>query len=330
MARARRVLHGLAHCAAVRLLAVLLAVAVAGLSVEHLPPLSLTPLLCGLVPWCVGTYVLCPLRWHGISASRRSRAWHLRVYAESELLGLLTPAHSGADVWRARQLRTAGQETRAAYAEVGLDRLLAGAGLLLFVTVSGGGLPRDVALPLGTALVLTGAVACVVRARRSRRTTRTLPPARALARGVGLSVCYQVAMFGLVLGGVAATGQSVGVLELMGAFGASQAASLVPGVHGCSAREGAMVAGLVSSGCSIGEAVGVVAAVTVAAWVPALLLGGGSLVLRRLQRRAPVTDVLTRPTTTGQAPAPVTVGPAPSLPRPRDSAEQIAPLALAA
>ena len=33
-----------------------------------------------------------------------SRRWHLRAYAESELLGLLTPGHVGADVWRMHRL----------------------------------------------------------------------------------------------------------------------------------------------------------------------------------------------------------------------------------
>ena len=41
-------------------------------------------------------------------APTSSRRWYLRAYAESELLGLLTPGHVGADVWRLHRLTRTG------------------------------------------------------------------------------------------------------------------------------------------------------------------------------------------------------------------------------
>lgn len=131
---------------AARVVAVVLAFAVAGLNLEHLPSLDLEPVLFGLLPWVVGKYVLCPLRWHGISASGKPRRWHLRVYAESELLGLLTPGHAGADLWRAHQLHVAGPERPAAFADVALDRVIGAVGLTLFVLLAGAALPPEVLL----------------------------------------------------------------------------------------------------------------------------------------------------------------------------------------
>lgn len=74
--------------------AVSVTVAVPLLTLPSLPRLDWWPALAGLAPWVVGKYVLCPLRWHALSVSGRSRAWHVRAYAESELCGLLTPATS--------------------------------------------------------------------------------------------------------------------------------------------------------------------------------------------------------------------------------------------
>ena len=56
----------------------------------------------------VGKYVLCPLRWRVLTDAGLNRRWHLRAYAESELLGLLTPGHVGADVWRLHRLTRSG------------------------------------------------------------------------------------------------------------------------------------------------------------------------------------------------------------------------------
>jgi hypothetical protein len=83
---------------------VAVAVAVPVLTLPSLPHLAWGPALLGLLPWIVGKYLLCPLRWYALSESGRSRAWHIRAYAEAELCGLLTPGHVGADAWRVKRL----------------------------------------------------------------------------------------------------------------------------------------------------------------------------------------------------------------------------------
>lgn len=329
MDRARSAAHGFVTSRAVRGVALVLVVAVAAFSFEHVPSIDVGPVLYGLVPWTLGTYLLCPLRWHSISGSGRGRRWHLRVYAESELLGLLTPAHSGADLWRVRRLRDTGLVRRAAVAEVGIDRGLAGAGLLAFTALSGGGLPPEVLGPVvGVLAVVAGAF--VVRRRRGRTGARPLPAPRTLLAGVALSLGYQVAMFGLVVGCSRAVGLGVGLLTLLGAFGAAQVASLLPGMHGCSAREGAFIAGLVASGTSLSGAVGLVSVITVAAWVPALALGGGSLLLRRLLRPV-VTAVPVPPSPTSPLPPPPPAQALACVPSPRPALlDELLPERLAA
>jgi len=104
---------------------VVLAVTVSVWSFDRVHGASWTPALIGLMPWIVGKYVLCPLRWHAISESGKRRSWHLRAYAESELMGLLTPGHVGADFWRVKRLKNAGMHVPTAVAEVALDRLVA-------------------------------------------------------------------------------------------------------------------------------------------------------------------------------------------------------------
>ena len=73
-------------------------------TVPHLPTFSPWPVAAGLAVWTTGKYVLCPVRWYAISMSDRPLRWHLAVYAESELLGLLTPGHLGGDLWRVHRL----------------------------------------------------------------------------------------------------------------------------------------------------------------------------------------------------------------------------------
>lgn len=272
------------HCRGVGASALALALAVALFNLERLPRLDLQPVLFGLLPWVIGKYVLCPLRWHGLSASGRSRRWHLRVYAESELLGLLTPAHAGADLWRAHQLHGVGMDRPAAFADVGLDRLVGAVGLTVFVLLAGAALPAQVLL---AALVIAAAVlvgALLVRRHRPHLfAQRPLPAPRKLAHGLALSVAYQLTILGLLLGGLQATGHTVDPLALLGVFGASQVAGIVPGVHGASPKEGALVAGLVALGIPFGSALGAVSLVAVVAWAPGLLLGGGCLLVRRLR-----------------------------------------------
>ena len=266
-----------------RIAALLLAVGVSAFNLERVPELSVAPVLVGLVPWMIGKYVLCPLRWHGLSAGGQTRRWHLRVYAESELMGLATPAHAGADLWRAEQLHRVGMDRPSSFADVGLDRLVGAIGMAVFVLLAGAALPPQVvlaALAIAMTMLLAGLLVRRLRPELMPATPR--PPAARLARGLALSVVYQMTILGMLLGGLAATGQSVPPLALLGVFGASQVAGIVPGVHGAGPKDGALVAGLVALGVPFGSALGAVAVVTVVAWAPALLIGGGCLIVRRL------------------------------------------------
>ena len=265
--------------------AALLAVAIAVpvLTLPSLPQLAWLPALVGLAPWVVGKYVLCPLRWHALSASGRSRGWHIRAYAESELCGLLTPGHVGADAWRVRRLTRTGMSTPDAVAEAGLDRLVGALGLAAFVGVSATALPvRMLLTALGLAAVAVVVALVVGRRRPDLVPRRRLPRGRALALGIVLSIGYQLSICLLLLGTVMATGHTLGPLALLGAFGASQLAGAVPGPHGASPRDGALVVALAGLGLPWQAALGAVALKATLAWLPALLLGGLSLLLARV------------------------------------------------
>ncbi|MGZ4591568.1 MAG: lysylphosphatidylglycerol synthase transmembrane domain-containing protein [Actinomycetes bacterium] len=268
----------------VRVAGVVVALALSLWSFDRVPDASWPPALIALVPWVVGKYLLCPLRWHALSMSGRSRRWHLRIYAESELLGLASPGHVGADLWRMHRLQTGACMTRpSALAEVGLDRLVGAVGLTVFVLVSGATLPPQVmGAALGVAaLVFLGAL--VLRRRRPDLLAgRPLPPPRVVIKGALLSMGYQLTIMGLLMGTVAAMGEQLQPLALLGVFGASQVAGIVPGVNGASPREGALVVGLASLGVSWSAAVGAVALMAVLAWAPAVLLGGGSFAVHRI------------------------------------------------
>ena len=86
------------HSRPVLVLGVAVSILVPALTLPKLPHVALLPVLLGLVPWIVGKYLLCPLRWRALTDAGLSRRWHMRAYAESELLGLVTPGHVGADV----------------------------------------------------------------------------------------------------------------------------------------------------------------------------------------------------------------------------------------
>jgi hypothetical protein len=266
-------------CAAVLLV---IAVAVPLLTLPALPRLSWWPAFAGLLPWVFGKYVLCPLRWHALSESGRTRRWHIRAYAEAELCGLLTPGHVGADAWRVRRLTRTGMSTPDAVAEAGLDRLVGALGLAAFVGFSAVALPARMLLTaLGVALVAV-AVALVVGKRKPHLVPqRRLPRPRVVAYGVLLSAGYQLSICLLLLGTVAATGHTLGPLALLGAFGASQLAGSVPGPHGASPRDGALVVALAGLGLPWQAALGAVALKATLAWLPALALGGVSLLAAR-------------------------------------------------
>lgn len=263
------------------------ALVVAALTLPSLPRFTIWPALAGLLPWTVGKYVLCPLRWHALSESGRPRRWHIAVYAESELIGLLTPGHIGADVWRIRRLAQAGMARLSAAAEVALDRFVGAVGLTVFVGFAATALPlRMVLSALGLAAVALAAALALHRVRPSWIPKRDLPRPRTLANGLVLSVAYQASIVALLMGTLAATGQSAPPLAVLGAFGASQLAGAVPGPNGASPRDAALVVALVALGIPWHAALGAVSLKALLAWVPALLFGGGALMsARRATRR---------------------------------------------
>jgi hypothetical protein len=265
----------------VRIAALVAAVGLSLWNVDRVPHTAFLPAVAGLLPFAIGKYVLCPLRWHAISTSGRTRRWHLRAYAESEVLGLVSPWHAGADLWRVHRLEKVGRRRSSAVAEVALDRFIGAVGLVAGVVVSGVTLPWTVlAIALGAAAAVL-VVALVVRRRRPLLTGRwPWPSAKAFAFGVLLSIGYQATILGLLVGSIDAVGGSVSPFQLIAVFGVSQIAGVLPGVHGASPRDGALVAGLASIGVSWTAAFGAVALTALLYWIPALLLGGSFLVLR--------------------------------------------------
>lgn len=265
---------------AVRVGALVTAVALSLWNVERVPHTAVLPAVVGLLPFAIGKYVLCPLRWHALSTSGRSRRWHLRAYAESEILGLISPWHAGADLWRIHRLERTGVRRAPAVAEVALDRFVGVVGLSVAVAVCGVTLPPTV---LVTALAVVAALlvaALIVNHRHPSLVGRwPWPSPKVFAIGIALSVGYQATILGLLIGALHAVGDSVSALQLITVFGASQLAGALPGVHGASPREGALVAGLASIGVSWTAAFGAVALTALLYWIPALLLGGTCLFL---------------------------------------------------
>lgn len=271
----------------VLVLGVLVSLLVPAITLPRLPDVSPWPVIAGLLPWVVGKYLLCPLRWRALTDAGLTRRWHLRAYAESELLGLFTPGHVGADVWRMHRLTGAGLGRGDAVLSVGMDRLVGAVGLAAFVAFAGTTLPVD--MLLGMVGVTVAGILVVLVLRRVRPEllpSRPLPRPRQLLHGLVLSAGYQLSIAALLLGTVAATGHTVSALAVLGAFGASQLAGAVPGPNGASPRDGALVVGLVAAGVPWAAAAAAVALKAALAWVPALTLGGASLVLHRRQVRA--------------------------------------------
>lgn len=281
------------HSRTALVLGVVVALAVPVITLPSLPHLDLWPVLVGLVPWVVGKYLLCPLRWRALTDAGLSRRWHLRAYAESELLGLVTPGHVGADLWRIGRLARAGLSRPDAVASVGLDRFVGAVGLTIFVAFAGTALPTRmlvVAVAVGGALVAAALV--LRRVRPELMPSRPVPSKGALLHGLVLSACYQLSIAALLLGTLAATGHSLPPLAVLGAFGASQLAGAVPGPNGASPREGALVVSLAALGVPWAAAAAAVALKATLAWLPALLLGGASLIATRRALRAQTGTVL--------------------------------------
>jgi hypothetical protein len=250
-------------------------------NVERVPHTSVLPAAIGLLPFAIGKYVLCPLRWHALSASGRTRAWHVRAYAESEILGLISPWHAGADLWRVHRLEATGVRRTSAIASVALDRFVGAVGLIVAVAVCGITMPPMVlVVALGLAAVVLVAAILVRRRRPGLAGSWPWPSPKVFAAGVVLSIGYQATILGLLIGALQAVGDSVSAFQLVAVFGASQLAGVLPGVHGASPREGALVAGLASIGVSWTAAFGAVALTALLYWVAALLFGGGCFLLR--------------------------------------------------
>ena len=264
--------------------AVVFAVVMAASSWHLAPNAAVGPMLLGLAAWTVGNYLLVPLRWHSLSGSGQNRRWHLRVYAEGEILGLLSPAHAGTDLWRVHMLRGVGMDRTNAVVDVAADRLVGGIGIVVVAVVGGATLPPAllIACAGGAAVIL--AVGLLMK--KFRPTIVALPPRRTLVRGVFVSLLYQACAIGLLIGTVAAVGHSVPPIDMLGLVGASQVAALVPGVHGAGPKEGALAAGLVALGVPLSAAIGAIALAGTLAWVPALLFGGLCHLHRRRTRAA--------------------------------------------
>lgn len=264
-----------------RLAAAVVPLAVSIGVLTRVPRISVLPLLPAVAVWAVGKYLLCPVRWLLVSRNGRGLWWHVRAYAEGELLGLASPGHVGADLWRAGRLVNAGMEALHAGGVIAVDRLIGGVALVLTGAVVGVTLPAAVAVPVFVVVAVAAVVIVVVRRRRPA-IGRAWPGFRAAAAGVGLSMLYQVTAVALLVGAVRATGHGAGPLTLAALYAGSQLATLLPGLNGLSAREGALAAALVSTGAPWPAALGAVALVALVAWGPATLLGGSSLLVRSL------------------------------------------------
>jgi hypothetical protein len=282
-------LRAVLHSRIALVLGIAISLLVPALTLPRLPQVSLWPVLLGLAPWVIGKYVLCPLRWRVLTDAGLSRSWHLRAYAESELLGLFTPGHVGADVWRVTRLTRTGLGRGDALLSVGMDRFVGAIGLAAFVGFAGAALPLRMLLgAVGVGALVVVAALVVGRIRPDLLPTRPMPRPGQLFHALVLSAGYQLSIAGLLVGTVAATGHTVSPLAVLGAFGASQLAGAVPGPNGASPRDAALVVALVALGLPWVAATGAVALKAAVAWLPALTLGGASLVLtRRTLRRVP-------------------------------------------
>ncbi len=281
-------LRTMVHSRAALALGVAVAVAVPALTLPSLPRVNPGPILLGLIPWIAAKYVLCPLRWRLLTPPGRdgaqSRRWHLRAYAESEIFGLLTPGHVGADVWRLNRLTRTGLGRGDALLSVGTDRLAGVLGLTVFIAGTATALPPRMILAaaiLGTVLVVAALLAR--RYRPALLPMGRLPRPRVVALALLLAAAYELSIAGLLLGTIAATGHSLSPWAVLTAFGASQLASAIPGPNGASPQDAALVVALAAIGMPWLAATAAVAIKATLAWLPALTLGGISLWLFRRQ-----------------------------------------------
>ncbi|WP_396047932.1 lysylphosphatidylglycerol synthase transmembrane domain-containing protein [Aeromicrobium sp. UC242_57] len=186
-------MHSVLHSRVVLVLTLALAIAIPALTLPRLPEVTWWPVLLGLLPWVVGKYVLCPLRWRVLTTSDLSGWWFIRANAEAELLGLFTPGHVGTDLWRMRRLNRSGLSAADTLASVGLDRLVGAIGLTAFVAFAGTALPvKMISVAIGVAVLALVATLVLRRVRPDLMPSRALPPPRQLGHALLLSAFYQL------------------------------------------------------------------------------------------------------------------------------------------
>lgn len=281
-------LRSIVQSRAALVVGVLVAVAVPVLTLPSMPSVSLWPLVLGLIPWVAAKYLLCPLRWRLLTPPGpdgvQTRRWHLRAYAESEIFGLLTPGHVGADVWRMRRLTRTGLGRGDALLSVGLDRLAGVIGVSVFLAFAATGLPTGMLLPAAALGVVLVAAAVVARFLRPDLLPQgRLPRPKVIASALLLAAAYELSIAVLLLGTIAATGHSLSPWAVLGAFGASQLAAAIPGPNGASPQDAALVVALAAVGLPWLAATAAVSMKAALAWLPALVLGGFCLWLHRRQ-----------------------------------------------
>jgi hypothetical protein len=265
-----------------RVAAIVLPLGVSLVNLARVPSIALLPLAPAVLLYVAGKYVLCPLRWHALTRGGLSRGWHLRAYAEGELLGLIAPAHVAADLWRANRLIRAGLTPGHTARAIALDRTVGAVGLGLAGLAVGVAVPRVVVVTVVVALAVGLLVFWLVRRRSAERAG---PSWSELGVGLGLSVLYQATAAAFLLGVVAAVHEPVHPVRLAAIYAASQLAGIIPGWTGLSARDGALAAALTTLGLPWAAALGSVALAAVIAWIPAVTLGGSSLLARWLLKR---------------------------------------------
>jgi hypothetical protein len=264
----------------------LLGVAAAVVTWMRLPHMKLEPALVGLACWTVGNYLICPLRWQSVSTRGRSLAWYTRIFAEGELLGMLTPQHAGADLWRIKQLITAGSDKGAAVVEIAADRLAGGVMIVAIGLIAGMSVPAKWWPVAGAAFAIVAAAVWFTRRFWHPRVAHVQrPKGWAFVRSAAISALYQLGYLGFILGLVDAVGHHVDPMGTMSVLGLSQAAAMLPGIHGAGPKEGAMAGGLVALGLPFTAAVSAVALGAALTWIPAVVVGGGGLAVRGFRRR---------------------------------------------
>lgn len=279
-------------------IAVVAAGAVTSLAgVTRLPRPHLLPAVIGLCVFIVGKYVCCPLRWRAVSNAEHSRGWYLRVFAEAELLGLCTPGHVAADVWRVRRLEQADSTRTAAVTEITADRVVGVIGVTAFAGAAAVTFPAHELLVAGScaALAALALVVVVIVKPQLRRRIPPLPTGRRLADALAMSFAYQITVVVMLASMVHAVGQSANPLALMGVFGASQLVGVAPGPQGASPKDAALAVGLVTLGLPLAAAVGAVALKALLAWIPGIVFGAPCLALPRVAATMPSVTCL--PTT---------------------------------